>query len=201
MYYRKGQLAILIVTLLALVLFGSFFLIKRNYEFVIYVGVIIFFVTVIIITNRKVHYPNAVLWGLSLWAVLHMAGGSIHINRIKLYEMMILPLSKNYPVIRYDQLVHVIGFGAATLTLFYILKPLLRPELKTWTAVSVIVFAAGLGAAALNEIIEFVTSCIVPESGVGGYLNSSLDLVADFIGALLALIIIRIGHKAGPAGK
>ncbi len=185
----------------ALFLFSAHFLIERNYEFIIYVGVILFFVMVVIITNGKVRYPNAVLWGLTLWAVLHMAGGSLYINNVKLYEMMILPLSQTYPVLRYDQLVHITGFGAATLTLFYILKPLLRPELKTWTAVSVIVFAAGLGVGALNEIIEFVTSCIVPESGVGGYLNSSLDLVADFIGALLALIIIRIGHKAGPAGK
>ncbi len=185
----------------ALLVFSAHFLIKINYEFIIYIGVILFFLTVIIISNRKVCYPNTVLWLLTLWAVLHMAGGSLYLNNVKLYEMMILPLSQTYPVLRYDQLVHIIGFGAATLTLFYILKPLLQPELKTWTAVSIIVFAAGLGIGALNEIIEFVTSCIVPESGVGGYLNTSLDLVADFIGALLALIIIRIRHRAGPAGK
>ena len=181
--------------------FSTHFLIERNYEFIIYVGVILFFLTVIIITNRKVYYPNTVLWALTLWAVMHMAGGSLYIGQTKLYEIMILPLSQTYPVFRYDQLVHIIGFAAATLTLFYVLKPLLRPELKTWTAVSIIVFTAGLGIGALNEIIEFVTSCIVPESGVGGYLNTSLDLVADLIGALLALVIIRIVHKVGPAGK
>jgi len=35
----------------------------------------------------------------------------------------------------------------------------------------------------------------MPETDVGGYENTSLDLVADFIGAILALIYIRRKKK------
>ena len=38
----------------------------------------------------------------------------------------------------------------------------------------------------------FVSAVIVPETKVGGYINTSLDLVADLIGAVLAMVIIRI---------
>ncbi|MFA5553809.1 MAG: hypothetical protein WCZ89_04415 [Phycisphaerae bacterium] len=44
-------------------------------------------------------------------------------------------------------------------------------------------------------IAEFFTSLIVPESGVGGYINTSLDLVADLIGAILAMFVIRIFER------
>jgi uncharacterized membrane protein YjdF len=196
-YYRKGQLPILFTNLIALIVFGTSFISKRNYEFIIYVAVIIFFILLIILTNKKVYYPNPVLWGLTLWAVMHMAGGSLYIGDKKLYELMIFRLSENYPIFRYDQLVHIIGFGTATLTMFYVLKPLLRPDLNRWTALSIIVFTSGLGVGAFNEILEFITALVVPETGVGGYVNTSLDLVADATGALAALVILRLtqGNK------
>jgi len=43
---------------------------------------------------------------------------------------------------------------------------------------------------ALNEILEFIVSIAVPQSGVGGYMNTSLDLCADLIGAVLGLLYI-----------
>ncbi len=42
----------------------------------------------------------------------------------------------------------------------------------------------------LNEIIEFITTVIVPESGVGGYENTSLDLVSNLLGAIVAMMYI-----------
>ena len=66
-----------------------------------------------------------------------------------------------------------------------------RPNLTGWTALSVVVVMAGLGVGALNEIVEFAATVVMPETGVGGYINTSLDLVADLIGALAALIYIR----------
>ena len=109
--------------------------------------------------------------------------------------MILIPLSDKRPVFRYDQLVHIVGFATATLTMFYVLKPLLRSDLKSWTALSIITAAAGLGVGAFNEILEFLVTVLVPETGVGGYLNTSLDLVADLIGSLIALVIIRITNR------
>ena len=195
MQIRKGQLPILIFNLCVLASFSVHFLTQKNYEFILYVGVIIFFVCVFIYSNSKVYYPNALLWGLSIWALMHLAGGAIYVNEAKLYEMILIPLSDKHPVFRYDQLVHIIGFGTATIALFYVLKPLLRSNLKSWTALSIITVAAGLGVGAFNEILEFLVTILVPETGVGGYTNTSLDLVANLIGALIALVIIRITNR------
>ena len=68
----------------------------------------------------------------------------------------------------------------------------LQCKTKRLTALSIVVVMAGLGVGGLNEIIEFIATVIMPETGVGGYVNTSLDLVADLIGALIALIYIRL---------
>lgn len=195
MRMKKGQLSILAVNLAALAVFAVLFFVRSNYEFVIYIGVIIFFLILIAATNHRVYYPNALLWALTIWAIMHMAGGAVYIKEVRLYEIILIPLSENVPIFRYDQLVHIVGFATATITMFYVLKPLLRPDLERFVALSIIVVAAGLGIGALNEIVEFITGVIVPESGVGGYLNTSLDLVADLIGAVLAMGIIRVSER------
>ncbi|MFA5424678.1 MAG: DUF2238 domain-containing protein [Phycisphaerae bacterium] len=195
MYARKGQLPILIINLIALVLFSVHFLANANYEFVLYVGVITFFLIVLVLTNSKVYYPNGLLWALTVWALLHLSGGALYLNGERLYDIILIPLSDKLPIFRYDQLVHIFGFGAATALMFYVLKPLLRPGIERFTALTIVITAAGLGIGALNEIVEFITSVIVPESGVGGYLNTSLDLVADLIGAILAVGVIRVTDR------
>ncbi len=196
MRLRKGQLPILISILCALVVFSAHFVTRKNYEFIIYVGVIIVFLVILIVTNEKVYIPNSVLWGLVIWAVMHMAGGSVHINGTLLYKMMIISLSERYPVFRFDQLVHIVGFGVATIAVFYLLKPLLRPDVRGWIRLSVVLVAAGLGVGAFNEIVEFIVSSSVPESNVGGYLNTCLDSVSDLIGAVLATVVIRLTNRS-----
>ena len=136
-------------------------------------------------------YPNGVLWGLTAWGLLHMSGGGLYVGKIKLYEIILIPVSEKYHIFRYDQFVHIVGFGVATLVMYHLLKPLLRPGLDRWTALSIVVVMAGLGVGALNEIVEFAATVVVPETGVGGYTNTSLDLVSDLVGAVFAMIIIR----------
>ena len=194
MLIKKGQLPILLVSACALLFFTVLFASRRNYEFLLYVGVIVFFLVVILATNKKVNYPNGVLWGLVLWALLHMSGGGLYIRGKKLYEIILIPVSEEYHIFRYDQFVHIVGFGVATLVMYYLIKPLLTPGLKRWTALSIVVVMAGLGVGALNEIVEFAATVLVPETGVGGYTNTSLDLVSDLIGAVFAAIAIRVGR-------
>jgi len=119
-----------------------------------------------------------------------MCGGGIRVGDHVLYGQILIPFSDT--VFRFDQFVHIVGFGVATLLMHHLLKPLLRPDVKPGTALSIVVVMAGLGVGALNEIVEFAAVVIVPETGVGGYVNTSLDLVADLVGALLALVYIRI---------
>ncbi len=191
---QKGQPLILLLNALTLTSFAFLFSSRKNYEFLLYIGVIIIFLALILATNRRVRYPNSILWGLTFWAFLHMAGGGLYIGQTKLYEIILIPISETYSIFRYDQFVHIVGFGVATLVMFHLLKPLLKEDVKGKVALSIVVIMAGLGVGALNEIVEFLATVLVPETGVGGYVNTALDLVSDLIGACGAMILILLNR-------
>ena len=185
---RKGQLPILITILVMLFAFSVYYIARKNYEFILYISVILFFFVLILFTNNRVNYSNTSLWGLTIWGTLHMAGGGIPVKGDVLYKLILIPITEN--IFRYDQFVHIIGFGVATLIMFELLKPKLKP-IDYWTAISIVVVMAGLGVGAVNEIVEYLATLLVPETGVGGYDNTLLDLISDLIGALFALLIIK----------
>lgn len=196
---KNEQLPIFYINIIALIVFTAIFIGKKNYEFLMYVGVIIFFLAVIILTNRKINYPNSVLWGLTVWSLLHLCGGGLFIKGKKIYTIMIYPIvGEPYNIFKYDQFVHIVGFGVATLAMYYLLKPILSNNLGKRVALSIIIIMAGLGVGALNEIVEFVATVVIPETGVGGYENTSLDLVSDLIGAIGAMGYILIKDKSNP---
>ena len=185
---RKGQLPILITIIVMLLAFSFYYVVLKNYEFIIYIFVILFFFVLVLLTNNRVKYSNTSLWGLTIWGTLHMAGGGIPAKGDVLYKLILIPVTEN--IFRYDQFVHIIGFGVATLIMFELLKPKLKP-IEYWTAISIVVVMAGLGVGAVNEIVEYIATLVVPETGVGGYDNTLLDLISDLIGALIALLVIR----------
>lgn len=192
MLLKKSQWPIFIFTAIYLLVFLFVFFGRRNYEFLGYIGVIVAVLLLIIFTNKRVNYPDFVLWGLSIWGLLHMMGGGVIVKDGNiLYTLILIPISQSYEIFKYDQFVHIIGFGVATLLMWVLLKNKLK-LLKNWTAISIVVIMAGLGVGAVNEIIEFTATVFIEETNVGGYINTSLDLVADLIGAILAMIYIRI---------
>jgi hypothetical protein len=190
----KKHIILLAINLAFLIGFGFSFLMNLNYEFLVYVGVIIFFLVLIGLSLRKVDYTFGTLVGLTLWSALHLAGGGIYIGEERLYDIILFRISDKYPIWRYDQLVHIWGFGASTLLGFSLLRKLLVKPVKASVPLSIILIMTGLGFGALNEILEFIVSQAVPESGVGGYINTSLDLCSNLIGAILALIYIKIRY-------
>lgn len=188
MLIKRSQYPILIFNVIALIVFTYMFLQRTNFEFLIYVSVIIFFLALIILTNPFVNYPNPLLWGLTLWAFMHMAGGAILIDGQVLYKQMIINLiGEPYLVLKYDQVVHAIGFGVATFAMYYVIKPHLKVN-KNWIAVLIVVALAGAGFGTLNEIVEFIATVLIPETNVGGYVNTALDLIANLVGAIVASI-------------
>ncbi|MFH1427524.1 MAG: DUF2238 domain-containing protein [Patescibacteria group bacterium] len=192
MFIKKEQIPLLIFMVMAIIFFTIIFSLRKNYEFLMYIGVIILFFSIVLYTNKKLQYPNIILWGLSFWAILHMSGGGLYIGGKKIYELILIPLvGEPYYIFRFDQFVHILGFGVATLIMYHLLKPWLLEGNKSKVAIPIVVVMAGLGVGALNEIVEFIATVIVPETGVGGYINTSLDLVSDLVGALIALIIIK----------
>ena len=196
MHLKKGQLPIFIVNMAALLIFAFVFAKRKNYEFMIYIGVIIFFLFLILYTNKKINYPNSTLWGLTLWSLLHMSGGGIYINGRKLYALMIYPLvGEPYLIFKFDQFVHIVGFFVATLVVYHLIKPKLIKN-HGWVALSIVVVMAGFGLGALNEVVEFIATVITPETGVGGYENTALDLVSNLIGAILAMGYVYIKERS-----
>ncbi len=196
MFLRKGQGLILLLNLLTVIIFSFIYISNKNYEFIIYVGVIIFFFALILYTNKEVFYPKSVLWGMTIWAFFHMLGGILPVGDGRLYDLILIPISETYNVFRFDQAIHIFGFGVATLVLYSLLQSYFHPIAKKTKAVSlsIIIVMFGLGIGALNEVVEFIVQALVPQTGIGGYVNTSLDLVADLIGALLALVYIRLNN-------
>jgi hypothetical protein len=67
----------------------------------------------------------------------------------------------------------------------------LKENIDGLISLSIVVIMAGLGVGAFNEIVEALVAAAIPESGVGGYVNTALDLIADFLGAILAFVFIK----------
>lgn len=195
MHIKKSQWPIVLVTILYLLFFTIYFFYKKNYEFILYIIVVLFFAFLIILSNKKIKYTNRLLWLLTIWAFFHMAGGCLYLNGIRLYELILIPISETYNLFRYDQLIHIYGFMVATFVSYHLIKPLLRPRINKWFALSIVVAMAGLGFGALNEIIEFFATQILTTTGVGDYINTSLDLISNLVGAIIAVVIIRIKEK------
>ncbi len=192
MFERKHYILAVIVAAVTLG-FAVRFLRHANHEFLIYVVVVVAVGMLIAFTHKKVRYPFACLVGLGVWAVLHLAGGGIRIGGDALYGLILLPISETYSILRYDQVVHAFGFGVSTLIMYHLLANLLSARDVKRFSVGLIVIMAGAGLGALNENIEFLLTVFLPQTGVGGYENTSLDLCSNLVGSVTAYLLARTG--------
>ncbi|OGJ55084.1 hypothetical protein A3D11_03350 [Candidatus Peribacteria bacterium RIFCSPHIGHO2_02_FULL_49_16] len=166
----------------------------QNWEFVLYIFVVFAFAFVAVALRIKIHLPISMLWALSVWGLLHMAGGLFPVpagwatdgGKQVLYSLWVFT-----DLLKYDQLVHAYGFGVATLICWWALKLLLR---RSVTSGGVLLFCvlAGMGLGAFNEMIEFFAVLLLPETNVGGYINTGWDLVFNFLGCVIAAVLIRV---------
>ncbi len=125
---------------------------------------------------------TSTLWGLSIWGAGHMAGGVIPLDGDRTLYNAVLPIE----LLHFDRLVHAFGFGFATLACGRVMLRLL-PRPAVTRPVAVIVVLAGLGVGAVNEIVEFFATLLLPHTNVGGYVNTGWDLVFDLIGGVVAV--------------
>jgi hypothetical protein len=127
------------------------------------------------------------LGGLALWGALHMSGGMVPINGGVLYNLWLLPC------LRFDHVVHAIGFGFAGLAFYDSVKPRLSFAGGSGAALALM---GGLGFGALNEMVEFLITRVVPDTNIGGFENTGWDLVANTVGATLAAlwVVWRFGR-------
>jgi len=187
----KEQKKVLWAFVISIILFTIIFVLQGNFEFIGYVVVVLLLFWALWSSSKHVFYPNFVLWGLFLWAFLHMLGGVAMSNGKVVYTKMLIPIiGAPYSVLKYDQVVHALGFFVATLVMYYVLKKYLKEDFG-WVAVGIVVAMAGLGLGALNEIVEFIMTVVLPNTNVGGYENTAIDLISNFVGAVLAVFYLK----------
>lgn len=176
-------------TALYILIFGAHYAQALDYEFLGYLVVLILGFLIVFLTIEKTRFPYHILWGLSLWGLLHMAGGSVPVGDGVLYGYLILPIfdgGGEFVMFKMDQFIHMLGFGVTTLVMLRLLRNAgFAGGHEVLAAITAVIAAMGLGA--LNETIEFLAVVFVPDTGVGGYFNTSLDLIFNMLGATLAV--------------
>lgn len=176
-----------------------------NFEFMFYVVVMFVLAAIVGTVHYRVNFSTGLLWALAVWGLLHMAGGLITIPESfpiggdihVLYSLWLIP-----NVLKYDQLVHAYGFGSTAWACWQCLRSILasslpsskvihseriRPTLGMMTLCG----AAAMGFGAMNEVVEFTATMMMPDTNVGGYVNTGFDLVANLVGVVIACTLIR----------
>ncbi len=170
--------------------FTMYFLSQGNGEFIWYIIVVLVLMGLVLGTLPKSQLPQGIVWALSVWALLHLAGGSVRVGDTVLYGLQLLPIYNGggeMILLKYDQVVHAFGFGLSALAMLHFLR---RYESdKNKIGVYVIAVLAGMGLGVLNEIVEFIAVLLFPNNGVGGYVNTSLDLIFNTLGAAVAISV------------
>ena len=105
--------------------------VSGNSEFVLYIVIMLVLGSVVWLADRRVGFSPFVLWGLSGWGLVHMAGGLIAVpetwpingeHRV-LYSLWLIP-----DLLKYDHVVHAFGFGVTTLVCWEGLCAILKAQ-------------------------------------------------------------------------
>jgi uncharacterized membrane protein YjdF len=171
--------------------FAVWYLSAGNLEFVVYIVTIVSLMALIGLTLEKAAFPIPMLWALSFWGLIHMAGGGVPVAGSVLYNLTLLPIAEvlGSTILKYDQVVHAYGYGITAWLLHHLLTRHYAETRGSWTAFALPLFGA-MGLGSLNEMIEFTAVLAVPETNVGDYVNNALDLCFNALGALVAMLIL-----------
>lgn len=183
--------AVAVFTLGYVGLFTAWFLLGGNFEFIVYVVTMALLIWLIARSLHSAAYPPVMLWALSLWGLAHMAGGGVPVGDGVLYSMPVFPViaTGEMTILKYDQIVHAYGFGVTAWVLWHLLARF-HPSMRGSKAILIFPALAAMGLGAVNEIIEFSAVLLVPDTNVGGYINTALDLCFNALGAVLAMVLV-----------
>ncbi len=176
---------------------GVYFLQDSNLEFMIYVGVIVAAFALLFGTLHITKFPSYILWLISIWGLLHILGGSVQTPDGVLFAYRIYPfldLGGDFYILKYDQFVHAYLYGVMSIVFLHVLRNTLRATGPAWILILLAVMAS-MGVSAMNEIMEFLIAINLDRHGVGGYENAMLDLVFNFGGAVISIMLIHILNK------
>lgn len=139
-------------------------------------------------------FSRLVVVGLVVWAVGHLAGGNVPLSGGRNLYGAGLPGG-----LQFDNVVHFVGLAIAGVGWWEATRPWLRVaptrRLGIWTAV----WLASMGIGTTNEVAEYISTLVLPETDVGGFDNMGRDLIANMLGGALAgVIVVRrsIGERS-----
>jgi len=184
------QKVLLAFNILIVLGFGTYFLQNLNYEFVAYAVTIALVIGVLYGTLRFTRFPTYIIAGITLWGVLHMLGGSVQTVDGVLYAYRIVPIfdgGGEFFILKYDQVVHAYLYGVVGLMFYHLLREVVGIRTHGAFIAATAIFAAA-SFSIINEIVEFLAVVNLPETGVGGYHNTVLDMIFNFGGAAVAVM-------------
>jgi putative membrane protein len=202
----KRLLLVGLFTLSYLALAMALAVLNWNYEFIYYGVVMLALIALVMLMDLNVRFSVLVLWGLSIWGLVHLCGGTIPVperflepgTSNTLYNLRLVPWLP-----KYDQVVHAFGFGVSTLASWEALAAHIRSmgsRLRPTIGPLLCVVLMGMGLGAMNEVVEFIATRVMPGTNVGGYDNTGWDLVSNLVGCttVAAFIWIRERGRDGP---
>lgn len=176
-----------------------YYLQSVNYEFVAYAVSIAVIVALLYGTLHITRFPTYIIAGITVWGLMHMLGGSVQTVDGVLYAYRIVPIfdgGGEFFILKYDQVVHAFLYGVVGLMFYHLLREVVGIKTHGVFVAATAIFAAA-GFSIINEIIEFLAVVNLPETGVGGYHNTVLDMVFNLTGAAVAVVLYRCCSKEG----
>lgn len=189
--------ALLATNLIIIIGFGSYYTSTLNYEFLAYVGTIAVVTLLLFTTLRVSNFSSGIVAGITVWGLLHMLGGSIMTADGVLYAYKIIPLfdgGGDFYILKFDQVVHAYLYGVVGLMFYHLLREIVGVR-SHYLFIAVVAIFAAAGFSIINEIVEFLAVVHLPETGVGGYHNTVLDLIFNLSGATVAVLIKYCSDK------
>lgn len=200
MSFTPAQKILLAINILVVIGFGAYYLRSLNYEFVAYALTIAVVTAALFGTLRWSRFGTGIIAGVTLWGILHMLGGSVQTVDGVLYAYRIFPFfdgGGEFYILKYDQVVHAFLYGVIGLMFLHLLRNIVGIKTHLVLIAATAIFAAA-GFSIVNEIVEFLAAVNLPETGVGGYHNTVLDLIFNLSGAAVAVIgAVVFGRKYG----
>src|SRR3989344_5201640 len=193
---KKGYWFLVLFNLIYIIGFTIYYLSIGNYEFMIYIGVLVALFVLVFAIQRRVKFSYTILWMLSIWGLLHMMGGGVQwpgdevLYRWVPYEFYNAgDALGEFVILKFDQVLHWYVYFIMSFVLVHLLKGKVKIKpLYFYTLVAL----ASMGLGVVNELVEFAAAVGVQDTGVGGYYNPSLDLVFNTLGALSGAIVAAL---------
>ena len=174
----------IIASYLLLAVFVILSIVQKNAEFMIYAGVLIPVVLIVHYTDNLFTYKNIFLWGFAIWMLMHLLGGLAVWNGTRFYDLILFDIvGEPYSILKYDQVVHFYCYVVIAGLLSSVVKKVVTVRASKPTVFIITVLAA-TGIGAINEIIEFLPVVLFASPGPGGYINTAIDLIMNFLGSI-----------------